>query len=362
MDFLDKLLTALKFEDHVMLATIVATSGSTPAGALSKMIVNEGGRSSAGTVGGGCMEGDVLAQAARLYDSSKYSVLKFHLNEDSAEHGLICGGSVDVLIEPISREDVPVLKKIRQLRDDGEDCGLVTLLRPDGSRGRKFIVSTGSPEAATQFAPPPADQGELQAVFDKACRLEQSQRAPSPDGEFLVEPVPGRPPLIIFGGGHVSRYVCRIAAMAGFRVTVIDDRPSFANQTSFPDAAETLAVDFLTAFDSVDIRPSTFVIIVTRGHLRDEEILERVIQTPARYIGMIGSKRKVLATYEHIVERGISPGSLRRVYSPVGLEIGAATAEEIAVSVVAEMIRIRRGKNLPLRHKSAALDFPGHRA
>ena len=133
---------------------------------------------------------------------------------------------------------------------------------------------------------------------------------------------------------------------------MVDDRPSFANKQRFPEAADTVNADYSNAFDRIPIGPSSFIVIVTRGHRNDEEILERSIRTPARYIGMIGSKRKIYTALEHIIERGGSPEALQNVYAPVGLEIGAVTAEEIAVSIVAELIRVRRGEHLPLGHKA----------
>jgi xanthine dehydrogenase accessory factor len=168
--------------------------------------------------------------------------------------------------------------------------------------------------------------------------------------------VVGHPGLIIFGGGHVSKYVCRAAATAGFRVTVVDDRKEYANAQRFPEATRTLAAGFSEAFRELTIKPSTYIVIVTRGHRFDEEILEHAVGTQARYIGMIGSKRKVLNTFEHLVERGISIGSLKRVHAPMGLEIGAVTAEEIGISVVAQLIHVRRGGHLPLAHKSEVME------
>jgi len=177
----------------------------------------------------------------------------------------------------------------------------------------------------------------------------------SGDDELIIEPMMGHPHLVIFGGGHVSKYVSRAAAMAGFRTTIIDDRKEYANAARFPEASETLAVEFYEAFERITIKPSTYILIVTRGHRSDEDMLERAVQSPARYIGMIGSKKKVLTTYEHLVQKGISADSLRRVHAPMGLDIGAVTAEEIAISIVAEIVLVRRGAHAPADHKSEAM-------
>src|ERR1041385_6639703 len=140
MDIFLEILSALTTEDRVMLATIISTSGSTPASALSKMLVKSGGIVSVGTVGGGCMEGDVLLHANRLYESNRAEILTFHLNEDDIEHGLICGGSLDVLIEPITKEYIPLFQEMKSIRDEGEDCVLATLITPDGRLPIKYVI------------------------------------------------------------------------------------------------------------------------------------------------------------------------------------------------------------------------------
>ena len=140
MDIYSEILSALASEERVMLATIVSTSGSTPASALSKMLVKNNGIVSVGTIGGGCMEGDVLLHARRLFETNKAEILKFHLNEDDIEHGLICGGSLDVLLEPISKKDVSLFQEIKMQRDEGNDCVLATFLLNDGSVIFKKVV------------------------------------------------------------------------------------------------------------------------------------------------------------------------------------------------------------------------------
>jgi xanthine dehydrogenase accessory factor len=138
-------------------------------------------------------------------------------------------------------------------------------------------------------------------------------------------------------------------------MTIVDDRKEYANAERFPEAAQTLAVEFHDAFNHLTVKSSSYIVIVTRGHRSDEDALERALHTPAKYIGMIGSKRKVLTTYEHLVERGVTVTMLQRVHAPIGLEIGAVTAEEIGVSIVAELVQIRRGGSLPLRHKAEVM-------
>jgi xanthine dehydrogenase accessory factor len=355
MDIYEEILKALEVEDRVMLATIISTQGSTPASALSKMLVRQGGIVSVGTVGGGCMEGDVLLHAHRLYDSGKSEILTFHLNEDDIEQGLICGGSLDVLIEPLTKQHIPLIQEIKATRDEGEDGVLVTLLGNDGVKHKGFIkmnAEVGDEWIGGLMGKLNHFQQSISELATRSYHRNETCRFPVAEGEVILEPITGCPSLIIFGGGHVSKYVSRAAAMAGFRVTILDDRPKFANSQRFPEATRTLAIDFLDAFEQCSIKPSIYIVIVTRGHRHDEDILERALQTPAKYIGMIGSRRKVLTTYEHLVERGTSVEALKRVHAPMGIDIGAVTAEEIGISIVAELIKVRRGESLPLRHKS----------
>lgn len=312
------------------------------------------------------MEGDVLEAARKLYQSNKAEVLSFQLNETSLDQGLICGGTLDVLIEPITERQTALMEKLKELRDAGEDVLLATFRETDGTISWKQIIR---PHPLT---PAPSQNGiaatnsflksqipnldiDLEEEARKAYHRHQTRRLPTPSGELFLEPVLGAPSLIIFGGGHVSRYLSRSASTVGFRVTVVDDRPEYANPQRFPEAAQTLAVEFVEAFDHLTILPSSYIVIVTRGHRSDEEILERVVKMPAKYIGMIGSKRKVLASFEHLLDHGVSAEELKCVHAPVGLEIGATTAEEIAVSVVAELIAVRRDQDVGILHKSKSL-------
>lgn len=361
MDILHEILSALESEDSVILATIISTSGSTPASAFSKMLVKREGSTWIGTVGGGCLEGDVLQAAKQLYGQNKAEVLTFHLNEDDMVQGLICGGSLDVLIEPISRTHVPLIMEMKTLRDEGEDGVVATMIDEsrttmakrllrvahgmDGLKGDWKQILSDSPMRDLSV-------NELAEETHRAHHRNVTSRLKLRHGELILEPVVGRPSLVVFGGGHVSRSISRAASMAGFGVTIVDDRKEYANAERFPEAVRTLAVEFHDAFNHLTIKHSTYIVITTRGHRSDEEILECALKTPARYIGMIGSKRKVLTTYEHLVERGTPVQDLRRIHAPMGIEIGAVTTEEIGISVVAQLIHLRRGGSLPLHHKA----------
>jgi xanthine dehydrogenase accessory factor len=168
--------------------------------------------------------------------------------------------------------------------------------------------------------------------------------------EVFVEPVLPRATLYIFGAGHVAYNLYKVATLAGFEVTVIDDRESYANRERFPEAREIYAEDFEQSMARLAPNESAYIVIVTRGHRDDMRVLRWAVQTPARYIGMIGSKRKVIAIYRELEKEGLSPELFDRVHSPVGLDIGAVTPEEIAVSITAELIAIRRHSEAALPH------------
>jgi xanthine dehydrogenase accessory factor len=171
--------------------------------------------------------------------------------------------------------------------------------------------------------------------------------------EIFVEPLLPQPTLYLFGGGHISTAVARVAGRAGFAIGIIDDRDTFANTERFPMASE-IHTSYEDAFEKVHPNQSSYIVIVTRGHKDDMRVLAWAVDTKARYIGMIGSKRKVLSVYKALLKEGCSPEKFTDVHAPVGLEIGALTPEEIAVSITAELIAVRRNAQ-NLSHKSVKL-------
>jgi len=160
--------------------------------------------------------------------------------------------------------------------------------------------------------------------------------------DVFVEPVIPSPRAIIFGAGHISKSLCKVASLAGFSTTIVDNRDSFANRERFPEADEIFAEEYEDVFPKLSIYESTYLIVVTRGHRDDMRVLRWAATTPARYVAMIGSKRKVLSVVKELEKDGLSREQLDRIYAPMGLEIGAISPEEIAISVAAEMIAVRR--------------------
>jgi xanthine dehydrogenase accessory factor len=170
--------------------------------------------------------------------------------------------------------------------------------------------------------------------------------------DIFIEPILPTPLLYIFGAGHVGHELSKAAGRAGFDVIVADDREAYANAERFPEAKQVIAEDFDQALASITPNESAYIVIVTRGHRDDMRVLRWAVQTEAKYIGMVGSRRKAITVFRELTTEGLKPELFERVHSPVGLDIGAITPEEIAISIVAELIGIRRGAERPLPHMS----------
>jgi xanthine dehydrogenase accessory factor len=162
------------------------------------------------------------------------------------------------------------------------------------------------------------------------------------DTEVFIEPITAAPSLFVFGGGHIAVPLVKMAAIAGFKISIIDERPDFACAARFPDAAEVLASDIPSAYAHLDVDKGSYIVIVTHGHKGDEAALEGALKTPAKYIGMIGSKDKNKAVFAHLLAKGFTQDDLNRAHAPIGIRIKAQTPEEIAVSILAEMIAVKR--------------------
>ena len=254
MDIYEQIVQLRREGRRGAVATITNARGSIPSFQTAKMLVRDDG-SIAGTIGGGCVEAEVWQAAREVMEEEKPRSLTFNLNNNPKyDTGLVCGGTLEVFIEPVL---------------------------------------------------PPAL-------------------------------------LYIFGAGHVAYSLYKIAATAGFEVTVVDDRESYANQERFPEAREVIADDFDAVTARLGVPEGSYIVIVTRGHRDDMRVLRWAVNMRARYLGMIGSKRKTISIYKELEKEGIAAEKFAKVHAPVGLEIGAVTPEEIAVAIVAEMIAERR--------------------
>ena len=354
IDLYDELLFCLQSREDILLATIIAASGSTPLPAGARILVGARAERTSGTVGGGLFEATVIAEGREFLLRGQGSLIRrYDLDQDATGGGMICGGSAEVLFEILTPADEGLFRRLHTRHSAGEASSVLRFL--DSSKnvtGRAVVGAQGS-----DATPDENIDGLLGQIGMTADRLlehlqlaEHTQtvtRAAAPRGEIVIEPVPGIQQLLVFGGGHVARCVSSVAATAGFAVTVVDDRAEFATRARFPNARQALAIPFQEAFLRIAIGPSTSIVIMTRGHLMDRQILELAVRTPARYIGMIGSAKKVASTFAGLRESGTPVELLKRVHAPIGLDIGAVTAEEIAVSIVAELIRSRRAVDTP---------------
>ena len=246
----------LRRGESAALVTIIRTEGSTPQRVGAKMLVYADGRT-IGTIGGGCYENDAFWKARQSLETRKPLVARYELADDIAEEsGLICGGQMDVYIEPLE----------------------------------------------------------------------------------------GAPHLYLVGAGHVAYHLARAAAPVGFRLHVLDDREKFANEERFPEATEVIVDDIPSWLDSAELPANAYVVILTRGHRHDLDALRSLAQRDLRYLGLIGSKAKVARLYEALQDESVPLDRLRHVHAPVGLDIGAVSPQEIAVSILAELIAVKYGK------------------
>jgi xanthine dehydrogenase accessory factor len=178
--------------------------------------------------------------------------------------------------------------------------------------------------------------------------------------DIFVECITPQPSALIFGGGHISKSLAKVLDLAGFRVSVIDNREAYANRERFPEAADVHSDEYEEVYPKLNVTESTYIVIVTRGHRDDMRVLQWAVTTSARYISMIGSKRKVISVIRELEKEGAPPEAFERVYAPMGLEIGAVTPEEIAISVGAEMIAMRRDPEGKWRSASKSVFFDEH--
>lgn len=254
MDIYDEIVRLRRLGQKCAVATIVQVNGSIPSYESAKMLVREDG-SIVGTIGGGCVEAEVWTAAREVIETDKPRHLNFSLGNDAAyDEGLICGGQLNIFIEPIAPQ----------------------------------------------------------------------------------------PRAFIFGGGHVSKSISKVANMAGFATVIVDDREAFANKERFPEADEVYAGEYEKVFPQLAITSTSYLVIVTRGHRDDMRVLRWAVETPAKYVAMIGSKRKTISVVKELEKEGLPRQLFEKLFAPMGLEIGAETPEEIAISVVAEMIAVRR--------------------
>lgn len=344
------------------LATVVACRGSTPRKAGARMLIRSDGEI-VGTIGGGCVEAEVWQQAREVQRCGEPRLFSYSLTADlAADSGMICGGVMDLFIEPVGCGEgdaqvdplAEVVGPLLEVMERGERAALATVLKsdlPETRPGSKLLVREDGGVPGGLAGSPFRD------VLVEECRTLLRQGGENrvvrcrpvgegqPEGalELFLEVVRRRPRAIVVGAGHVGVHVCRIAAAAGFDVTVVDDRADFASPERFPEAERVLLGGLAETLAGLNVDGDSYVVLVTRGHREDEIALRQVVASPAAYVGMIGSRSRVRTVRERLIRDGFPREAVDRVYAPIGLDIGAETPEEIALSIVAEMARVRRG-------------------
>ena len=349
--------------DPLVVATVVRTKGSTPQKPGAKLLVRKDG-SGVGTLGGGCVEGDIWFAAKELLKRGGAAQHRdYQLNEDlAAQDGLVCGGTMYFLIDPVysPNEYLPYAREIDQAYEGGSAVALASLVESaDGNTlpaaAKLFIREDGITEGTLG-----SDELDHDAV-KRARELMvhgRNEYVIAGDGtEYFIEAYTTPPQIVLVGGGHVSKAIAPLAKSLEFRVFVTDDREEFANKDRFPEADIIAADKPEDAIPQLPINPNTFVIIATRGHRYDNVALEAAAKTSARYVGLLGSKRKTVLIYEDLIRSGMPIERINEIRSPVGLDIRARTPQEIAVSIMAEILMFRLGgTGLPMKLEQWRID------
>ena len=320
-------------------AAIIKQDGSTPRSAGSKMLVLE--NSIVSTIGGGGMEGEVIRKAREeVLISKRPQILYYHMSGDAnATLGLACGGDCEVLLACMQPEYLDVFLAAEQAEKDGTPAWLFYVLdeRPESELPFQLCINVGCEKLVGKFTGNPKFARD---ILLNPIRV--AIHGDSVDGiRYLVDDVGSAPHMYLFGAGHVSCEVAKLAVGTGFCVTVIDDRPDYANTTRFPEC-ECMVISDFNDLPPLPLDDQSYVVIMTRGHSHDREVLEWSINKPHRYLGMIGSRTKRDALYRNLNDKGIPMEQLQAVKCPIGLSIYAETPAEIAISVMAEIIAERR--------------------
>jgi xanthine dehydrogenase accessory factor len=350
----EEIVKSLSQNAPTTLATVVYQSGSTPRGVGAKMLLKTDG-TFVGTIGGGSVEAEVLREAQQVMETGEARTLHFELtNKNVALEGSVCGGDVTIFVDPLPA-GVPDLLEMYEhvvaIKKRGGVALLATIVSVDKSHADKSKSKVLIDQKGKAIGSLLGDPGLIDTLKPHVDRLLEENRTEilklqGKEGqvEILVEPIVSDPTVFIFGCGHISTCLAPLVKGVGFKLVVTDDRPDFANRKRFPHADEIVVDGFEGLLKRLKIEENSYLVLVTRGHLHDRTVLEQALKTNAKYIGMIGSRRKVKMVYQDLRDRGVSEDILTQVHAPIGLDIGAETPEEIAASILAELIQVRAGK------------------
>jgi len=320
---------AVKIGEDIALVSVIADSGSTPRGAGAKMVVHKDG-ASLGTIGGGAVEHKSSQLAVEAIKQKKSFIQGFKLAQnDVADLGMICGGNVEVYFQYIeggNDNNIALLESILTAFDTDKNSWLVTEILNE-NLWNMWIQTENLQHGKIN---------DISTYLKKNSILIEREEA-----KYCIDPLVSTEKVYIFGGGHISQKLVPVLKSIDFNCVVIDDRPEFANEKLFPLAEKTVVVSFADLSKSVKINPWDYVVILTRGHKNDYDTLVQILHTDACYIGLVGSRTKLGITRERLFTDGFTQDDFNRIYAPIGLAIKAVTPQEIAISIAAEMIKVR---------------------
>jgi xanthine dehydrogenase accessory factor len=340
-DVLPELQTWSKEGQLFAIATVVQTWGSAPRQAGSKMAVAADGRL-AGSVSGGCVEAAVIEAAREVVSSRTPRLLHFGVADEEAwTVGLACGGAIDVFVD---LPDPAWLGAVTRVVEHDETAALVTVVKgPTDLLGTKLLVkSDGTHEGSLG---PLTDEAQAAAVT--ALAGGRSARVDMGDVQVFVEVVRPAPTLVVVGGVHIAIALTRLAQTLGYRTIVVDPRPVFGNEGRFPHADRVVATWPDEALDQIGLTSATAVAVLTHDPKLDDPALSRSLPSPAFYVGALGSKATQAKRRQRLLDAGLSEVQVGRLHAPIGLDLGGRSPEEIAMSVMAQVVAVRNGADRP---------------
>jgi len=351
-EHLDRLRTA---EGKVALATLVNTRGTTPRKEGAKMLVGEGGRILGSVTIGGCVDAQVIEEAASVLSTHKPRLLQLDLGDEEAwEIGLTCGGTIEVFVEPVDLEkpDDATLALYERLKAHAEAGGRGAMLtRLEGSAdGAKMLVFDSGPHEGS-LGDAALDAASV-AVADVAIKAGKSSTLTVEGVRIFAEVFVPASILLVVGAGHVAMPMVTLARVLGFKTIVVDGRPRFATRERFPDVDDLKIGIPSELIRGVPLVASTALVLVAHDYKYDLPVLRHALETPVGYIGLLGSSRRGKAILDLLREDSVSEAALSRVHVPIGLDLGAQSAPEIALAVLAEILTVQRGATgLPISEK-----------
>ena len=378
-ELFQEIIDTLQSGETVAMATIVRRKGSVPREVGAKMLVHHGGKIS-GTVGGGCGEAEVWRSALNVIDTQRPTMVQVDLTEEIAmESQGVCGGIFDVFVQPwhntpltgqpgmqdiahaisnaLEGEQAIVLATViaaggtwrsctgqqMLIHENGETTGNLQL--PDAPAGLTARLVQAAQNAITTGKPHIENVGATTSAINRLSTAVARPASAQPGtwAEIFIEPFVPRPVLLIAGAGHIAVPLAALAYQMNFSVSVTDDRASFVNRERFPSAKQLLQGDIEAVLRNYPVTPRTHIVLVTRAHAHDVQGLRAIVDSPAAYIGMIGSQRRVWAVFKLLHQEGVPAEKLARIRAPIGLDLGGASPEEIALSIMAEIVMLHHG-------------------